>query len=222
MVRTVDARSDAIVPNLTGFSVLDCATRQIFANSSGTRGPILSTIAWYFHAPTISLSHVPTGYVQPAVVSVSYSDVPLIRSVGYENQERPAMSKSRWKSPFVRMSSPASSWSLITVATASVCCSRKRTSARPVEYGRSRRLPVYQLGRGQDPVTVVGRIRSFVAVNMTSTPFDRNALCALRMNRCPVGVNVTQLWEAIQPCARAASSSDLYNRSTSSTSRSTA
>jgi hypothetical protein len=35
----------------------------------------------------------------------------------------------------------------------------------PDENGRSRRLPVYQLGRGQEPVTVVGRTRSFVAVS---------------------------------------------------------
>ena len=70
-VSTVEARSAAIVPNFTGLSVLDCATRHTFANSSGTRGPILSTMAWYFQPPTISLSQVPTGYVQPAVVSVS-------------------------------------------------------------------------------------------------------------------------------------------------------
>ena len=49
------------MPNLTGFSVRACATRQILANSSGTRGPILSTMAWYFQPPMISLSQVPTG-----------------------------------------------------------------------------------------------------------------------------------------------------------------
>src|SRR5262249_40690574 len=95
-VRTVEARSDEIVPNLTGFSVRDWATRQTFANSSGTRGPILSVIAWYFQPPTISFSHVPIGYTQPAVVSVSNSEIPESRSVGYENHERPARSKSRW------------------------------------------------------------------------------------------------------------------------------
>ena len=60
-VSTVAARSAAIVPNLTGFSLRACATRQIFANSSGTRGPILSTTAWYFQPPTISFSHEPIG-----------------------------------------------------------------------------------------------------------------------------------------------------------------
>src|SRR5512132_820359 len=95
-VRTVAARSAAIVPNLTGFSERACATRQIFANSSGTRGPILSVTAWYFQPPTISLSHEPIGYDQPNVVSVSYSETPAKRSEGYENQDRPARSASRW------------------------------------------------------------------------------------------------------------------------------
>ena len=76
-VSTVAARSAAIVPNLTGFSVRAWATRQIFANSSGDpRAPILSTTAWYFQPPTISFNHDPTGYVQPNVASVSYSDIP--------------------------------------------------------------------------------------------------------------------------------------------------
>ena len=61
IVSTVHARSEETVPNLTGFSVRACATRQILANSSGTRGPILSTMEWYFQPPTISLSQVPTG-----------------------------------------------------------------------------------------------------------------------------------------------------------------
>src|SRR5262245_65595327 len=69
------------------------------------------------------------------------------------------------------MSSPASSWSLITVATASRCCSRKSTSPSAVEYGRSRRFPVYQVGRGHEPVTVVGSIRSFVAVSIAPDSF---------------------------------------------------
>src|SRR5262245_5531078 len=35
----------------------------------------------------------------------------------------------------------------------------------PVENGRSCRLPVNQVGRGHEPVTVVGRTRSLVAVS---------------------------------------------------------
>ena len=93
---TVAARSAAIVPNLTGFWVRACATRQIFANSSGTLGPILSTTAWYFQPPTSSFINEPTGYDQPNVVSVSYSETPSKRSDGYENHERPPMSASRW------------------------------------------------------------------------------------------------------------------------------
>ena len=93
---TVAARSAAIVPNFTGFSVRAWATRQIFPNSSGTRGAILSVTAWYFQPPTISFSHDPTGYDQPKVVSVSYSETPSKRSDGYENHERPARSASRW------------------------------------------------------------------------------------------------------------------------------
>ena len=81
-VRTVAARSAAIVPNLTGFSERACATRQIFANSSGTRGPTLSTTAWYFQPPTISFSHEPICYFQPKVVSVSYCEMPSNRSDG--------------------------------------------------------------------------------------------------------------------------------------------
>ena len=95
-VSTVEARSAEIVPNFTGLSVRACATRQTFANSSGTRGPILSTTPWYFQPPTISFNHVPTGYDQPAVVSVSNSVTPLKRSDGYANHERPARSLSRW------------------------------------------------------------------------------------------------------------------------------
>src|SRR4029078_3238006 len=87
-VSTDAARWAEIVPIFTGFGERAWPTRQIFANSSGARGASLSTTAWYFHPPTISFSHVPTGYAQPAVVSVSYSEIPDMRSVGYENHER--------------------------------------------------------------------------------------------------------------------------------------
>jgi hypothetical protein len=39
----------------------------------------------------------------------------------------------------------------------------------PVENGRSRRLPVYHEGLGHEPVTVVGRTRSFVAVSTSGS-----------------------------------------------------
>src|ERR1041385_4239239 len=87
-VRTDDARSAEIVPYLTGRVARACATRQILANSSGTRGPTLPVTAWYFQPPTISLSQVPTGYCHSAVVSVSNSDTPDTRSDGSEHHER--------------------------------------------------------------------------------------------------------------------------------------
>src|SRR6476646_5243258 len=64
------------------------------------------------------------------------------------------------------MSSPARSWSASTALTASTNCSRYAASVMASENGRPFRLCVYQLGRGQEPVTVVGRMRSFVAVSM--------------------------------------------------------
>src|SRR5215472_4100820 len=81
-VRTDEARSAATVPNLTGLCARAWATRQTFANSSGTRGPTLPTTAWYFQPPTISFSQEPTGYVHSAVVTVSNSETPDSRSEG--------------------------------------------------------------------------------------------------------------------------------------------
>src|SRR6266705_5445475 len=62
------------------------------------------------------------------------------------------------------MSSPARSWSEITVATASVNCSRYQGSIIAVSRGRPHMFIVYQRGRGHEPVTVAGSIKSFVAV----------------------------------------------------------
>ena len=69
----------------------------------------------------------------------------------------------------VRMSRPARSWSLITTASASWNFSRKRTSSMQVSSGRPHMLTSNQRGRGNDPVVVLGRIRSAVAVNMDSS-----------------------------------------------------
>src|SRR3982751_137442 len=63
------------------------------------------------------------------------------------------------------MSSPARSWSETTTAMASVNCSRYQGSIIAVSSGRPHMFCVYQRGRGHDPVTVAGSIRSFVAVN---------------------------------------------------------
>src|SRR4051794_39334995 len=67
------------------------------------------------------------------------------------------------------MSRPACSCSASTVATASMYCSRNRVSAMADENGLPLRFSVYQVGRGHEPVTVVGRSRSFVAVSIASS-----------------------------------------------------
>src|SRR5579862_1793210 len=68
------------------------------------------------------------------------------------------------------MSSPARSWSERTTATASKNCSRN-AEVRSASLNRCPRvLPVYQVGRGQDPVTVVGRSLSLVAVYIAAPP----------------------------------------------------
>src|SRR5665213_4438911 len=82
------------------------------------------------------------------------------------------MSSSTWKSPCVRTSSPARSWSLMTVAYASCSFSRKRTSCMQVSSGLPHMLTSNQRGRGNEPVVVLGRIRSFVAVNMALPPVE--------------------------------------------------
>ena len=64
----------------------------------------------------------------------------------------------------VMMSSPARSWSETTIACASVNCSRYHGSIMAVSSGRPHMFIVYQRGRGHEPVTVAGSIRSFVAV----------------------------------------------------------
>src|SRR5581483_1927564 len=66
------------------------------------------------------------------------------------------------------MSSPQRSWSETTTACASVNCSRYQGSIMAVSSGRPHMFIVYQRGRGQEPVTVAGSIRSCVAVNAIS------------------------------------------------------
>src|SRR2546426_6960432 len=63
------------------------------------------------------------------------------------------------------MSRPARSWSATTIECASVNCSRYQGSIIAVSRGRPHMFIVYQRGRGHEPVTVAGSIRSFVAVN---------------------------------------------------------
>src|SRR5213594_3762629 len=71
------------------------------------------------------------------------------------------------------MSRPARSWSETTIACASVNCSRYQGSIMAVSSGRPHMFIVYQRGRGHEPVTVAGSIRSFVAVNAIWLSFPR-------------------------------------------------
>ncbi len=64
-------------------------------------------------------------------------------------------------------SRPARCSSLMTVAMASVNCSRYFTSIMQVSRGRPHMLMSNQRGRGQEPVTVAGSTRSFVMVSMS-------------------------------------------------------
>src|SRR3954451_18671393 len=71
------------------------------------------------------------------------------------------------------MSRPARVWSAMTTECASRNCSRKRTSSIAVSSGRPHNPASYQRGRGHDPVTVAGSIRSLVAVNIERSPPHR-------------------------------------------------
>src|SRR5687767_6745373 len=71
----------------------------------------------------------------------------------------------------------------MTVDIASWNFSRKWTSNMQVSSGRPHMLTSNQRGLGQEPVTVAGRIRSAVAVNMTLLLF--RGLRRARGNRAP-------------------------------------
>src|SRR5438876_4834139 len=81
------------------------------------------------------------------------------------------------------MSSPARSWSATTIACASVNCSRDQGSIIAVSSGRPHMFIVYQRGRGHEPVTVAGSIRSFVAVKAIPTLSFRSGRAILRERR---------------------------------------
>src|SRR5882757_9412655 len=65
------------------------------------------------------------------------------------------------------MSRPASSWSRRKQVRASSYCSRKRRDTIASRKCRVPRFSVYQLGRGSEPVIVVGRMMSLVARYMS-------------------------------------------------------
>ena len=78
------------------------------------------------------------------------------------------MSASNRQSPSVTMSSPATSCSCRYTDRASTYCSRNRDSTIASRNERVPRFSVYQLGRGSEPVMVVGMIFPAVAFSIVS------------------------------------------------------
>src|SRR5688572_24194606 len=77
------------------------------------------------------------------------------------------MSWSNRQSPSVTMSSPATSCSRRYTDSASTYCSRNRDVTIASRNDRVPRSSEFWLGRGNDPVLVVGTIFPAVAFNMT-------------------------------------------------------
>ena len=80
------------------------------------------------------------------------------------------MSWSNRQSPSVTMSSPATSCSRRYTDSASTYCSRNRDVTIASRNDRVPRFSVYQLGRGNDPVIVVGSSVPAVAFNICVSP----------------------------------------------------
>src|SRR5215467_11841287 len=76
------------------------------------------------------------------------------------------MSESKRQSPSVTMSSPAISCSRRYTDKASTYCSRNFVVTIASRNDRVPRFSVYQLGRGSDPITVVGSTLPAVALNI--------------------------------------------------------
>src|SRR5687767_16000470 len=72
------------------------------------------------------------------------------------------------QSPSVTMSSPATSCSRRYADSASTYCSRNREITIASRNERFPRFSVYQLGRGSEPVIVVGMTTSLVALSIGS------------------------------------------------------
>src|SRR5688572_8689329 len=72
------------------------------------------------------------------------------------------------QSPSVTMSSPATSCSRRYADSASTYCSRNREITIASRNDRFPRFSVYQLGRGSEPVIVVGMTTSLVALSIGS------------------------------------------------------
>src|SRR5688500_4373600 len=71
------------------------------------------------------------------------------------------------------MSSPATSCSRRYTDSASTYCSRNRDVTIASRNDRVPRFSVYQLGRGSEPVIVVGSVIPAVAFNMSQFPLSK-------------------------------------------------
>src|SRR4029453_4077648 len=80
------------------------------------------------------------------------------------------MSWANRQSPSVTMSSPATSCSRRYTDRASTYCSRNRDVTIASSNERVPKFSVYQLGRGSEPVIVVGSMIPAVAFNMCDSP----------------------------------------------------
>src|ERR1044072_2971900 len=80
------------------------------------------------------------------------------------------MSWSKRQSPSVTMSRPATSCSRNYPDSASTYCSRNRDVTIASRNDRVPRFSVYQLGRGSEPVIVVGSMIPAVAFNRSESP----------------------------------------------------
>src|SRR6185436_4352510 len=96
------------------------------------------------------------------------------------------MSASNRQSPSVTMSSPATSCSCRYTDRASTYCSRNRDSTIASRNERVPRFSVYQLGRGSEPVMVVGMIFPAVAFSIGSLLVRSNLV---RYQPASCGVN---------------------------------
>jgi hypothetical protein len=76
-------------------------------------------------------------------------------------------------------------------------CSRYHGSIIAVSSGRPHRFTLYHRGRGQEPVTVAGRIKSWVAVNAMSVSFQT------------VGFGLISAWVP-QDCIRFSAECELF------------
>src|SRR5687767_8169238 len=123
------------------------------------------------------------------------------------------MSASNRQSPSVTMSSPATSCSCRYTDRASTYCSRNRDSTIASRNDRVPRFSVYQLGRGSEPVIVVGSMIPAVAFNMYRFPYAQWKSRKVE----EVESEVEQVEEVETRRSRGEAARQLFHLSTSST-----